>query len=129
MQIYTSYYTNKKIADLNVTPVGISLDVPANLVFEVPFYIEEIAPSETMIYYSYQMYRTVYLSKLESVSVDRLKKRFQEVLNFGGGGGPAEGKDLVLLCIEDLSHMGDWCHRRIFAEWWQKKTGQVVKEL
>ncbi|MCF6158810.1 MAG: hypothetical protein E3K32_09605 [wastewater metagenome] len=129
MQIYTSHYANKKIADLNIMPIGISLYVPASLAFDVPFHIKELAPTSTMVYYSYPLYRTVYLSKLESLSVDQLKERFQEFMDFRHAGGPEKKKGLVLLCIEDLSHMRDWCHRRIFAEWWQKKTGQVVKEL
>lgn len=36
---------------------------------------------------------------------------------------------VVLLCFEDVTKPGEWCHRRIFAEWWQEQTGQVVLEL
>jgi hypothetical protein len=36
------------------------------------------------------------------------------------------GKPLVLTCFEDLSK--DPCHRRLFAQWYQAKTGVVVPE-
>ena len=36
---------------------------------------------------------------------------------------------LVLLCFEDLSKPGEWCHRRIFADWWKDITGDHVREL
>ena len=35
----------------------------------------------------------------------------------------AEGKELVLLCYEDVRVPGDWCHRTVFAEWWAEKPG------
>jgi hypothetical protein len=35
---------------------------------------------------------------------------------------------VLLLCYEDVL-AGDWCHRKVFAEWWQEQTGQVVEEL
>ena len=36
---------------------------------------------------------------------------------------------LVLLCFEDLSKPGEWCHRSIFATWWKEVTGDEVREL
>lgn len=36
---------------------------------------------------------------------------------------------LVLLCFEDLSQPGQWCHRRIFASWWKEATGDEVREI
>lgn len=43
-------------------------------------------------------------------------------------GSGTEDRPLVLLCFEDLSK-GMPCHRRDFAAWWLKTTGQVVPEL
>jgi hypothetical protein len=34
-----------------------------------------------------------------------------------------------LLCFEDLTKPGLWCHRRPFANWWLENTGEVVPEL
>ena len=40
------------------------------------------------------------------------------------------GKDVVLLCYEDIRKgPDDWCHRRTFADWWQQRTGEVIPEL
>ena len=39
------------------------------------------------------------------------------------------GKELVLLCYEDVRVPGDWCHRTVFAEWWAEQTGELIEEL
>jgi hypothetical protein len=39
-----------------------------------------------------------------------------------------ERKPLVLLCFEDLD-AGEWCHRRMFAAWYELKTTQVIPDL
>lgn len=41
----------------------------------------------------------------------------------------AQGKDLVLLCYEDVRIPEDWCHRTVFAEWWVENTGEIIEEL
>jgi hypothetical protein len=38
------------------------------------------------------------------------------------------GQRLVLLCFEDV-HAGEECHRRWFAEWFERRHGIVVPEL
>lgn len=35
---------------------------------------------------------------------------------------------LVLLCFDKVDQ-GEWCHRRMFAEWWEQQTGDPVREL
>jgi hypothetical protein len=41
----------------------------------------------------------------------------------------SDGKPVVLLCFEDLRKPGEWCHRSMFAEWYEKQTGKKVVEL
>ena len=41
----------------------------------------------------------------------------------------AGNDQLVLCCFEDLRTPGAWCHRRIFATWWEQATGEPVLEL
>jgi hypothetical protein len=36
---------------------------------------------------------------------------------------------LVLLCFEDLTKEGQWCHRTLFAEWFEEQTGHPVREI
>ncbi|MDV6237616.1 DUF488 family protein [Leptospira ellisii] len=38
----------------------------------------------------------------------------------------SQGKDLALLCYEKP---GDFCHRRLVAEWLERKTGIEVPEF
>jgi uncharacterized protein (DUF488 family) len=38
----------------------------------------------------------------------------------------AEGRDVILLCYEKA---GDFCHRRLVADWIEKETGQEVVEF
>ena len=41
-----------------------------------------------------------------------------------------DGRELVLLCWEDVWRDGDdACHRRTFARWWLEQTGELVEEL
>ena len=40
-----------------------------------------------------------------------------------------EGKDLVLLCYEDVRNLEDWCHRTMFAQWYCEHTGEIIEEL
>jgi len=35
---------------------------------------------------------------------------------------------LVLLCFEDLSRPGVWCHRSLLAEWISQHTGETIPE-
>jgi hypothetical protein len=37
--------------------------------------------------------------------------------------------DLVLLCFDNLSRPGQWCHRSMFADWWLENTGEECTEL
>jgi hypothetical protein len=40
-----------------------------------------------------------------------------------------DGRPLALLCYEDLTQPGLYCHRRLFADWWHEQTGEVIPEL
>ena len=41
----------------------------------------------------------------------------------------ADGHEPVLLCHEHLLKPGDWCHRRMVAEWFEDKLGVAVSEM
>jgi len=38
------------------------------------------------------------------------------------------GEDCTLLCFEDLKSPGDYCHRRIVAQWFEDSLGVEVPE-
>ena len=66
-------------------------------------------------------YAELYGQQLDALGTDEARQLLQEVR------GKTPG--VVLLCFEDLSKPGAWCHRRLFAEWWTKNTGEDVPEL
>ena len=36
----------------------------------------------------------------------------------------------MLLCFEDIRKGAwNWCHRNIFASWWEQNTGEIISEL
>ena len=61
-----------------------------------------------------------YRERLAKVGVDRLRRQFDAISRRHGGAR------LVCLCFEPV---GQFCHRRVFAEWLQERTGQVVPEV
>ena len=126
MAILTSRYGNKELRNHGYYPVGISIGKPR---FKTGYEIREqcyaLAPKGYMLKMEYEPYREAYFQKLEEIGTDkiigivqRMDERAQE-----------EGKTLVLLCYEDLRKPDQWCHRTLFAEWWQKMTGEVINEL
>lgn len=72
---------------------------------------------------------------------DRYRNAYTEMLTTNGLSAIQEelatlaadvGNDrLVLLCFCDLTvpPPDNWCHRRIFADWWQDQTGIEVPDL
>ena len=126
MAILTSRYGNKELRNDGYYPVGISIGKPR---FKTGYEIREqcyaLAPKGYMLKMEYEPYREAYFQKLEEIGADkiigivqRMDERAQE-----------EGKTLVLLSYEDLRKPDQWCHRTLFAEWWQKMTGEVINEL
>jgi len=70
--------------------------------------------------------------------LDGFKKAYYKRLNAVGAQSIATqlrrfeslGKDVVLLCYEDIRTGTDnWCHRIVFAEWWKEKTSEIIEEL
>jgi hypothetical protein len=41
----------------------------------------------------------------------------------------AAPRDPVLCCFEALKKPGQFCHRRMFADWWTAKMGERIEEL
>jgi hypothetical protein len=67
-----------------------------------------------------------YVERLEKVGVVALLRQFDAIARRHGGAR------LVLLCFEDVlagKNRARFCHRRVFADFWQAETGQDVPEL
>ncbi len=126
MAIYTARYSNKTLCGEGYYPVGISIGTPKfPLGYELREQCYALAPKGFMLKMEYEPYCEAYFKKLEDIGTDkiigivqRLDRKAQE-----------EGKSLVLLCFEDIRKPEQWCHRTLFAEWWHRKTGEVIEEL
>jgi len=113
----TSYYGNKSLPP-DIVAVRISRGAPR---WRTPYKIAGVArslvPASELMGLHKSDYRAVYIAALESAGVGTIMAELEPF-----------GPDAVLMCFESL-HDGTWCHRRIFADWWERKTGGVIAEL
>lgn len=128
MAIWTSRYSNKELSNNSgkYYCVGISLGAPRfPLGYQLETQCYSLAPKYYMLKMGYEEYKEAYCRKLEGIGEDKIidmVSRFDLIAE-------SEGKELVLLCYEDIRNPEDWCHRTIFAEWYAEKTGEIIQEL
>lgn len=67
-----------------------------------------------------------YFERLDSFGVDEIRAQFAKVRKHPASAGYWH-LPLGLLCFEHVEK-GESCHRRLFAGWWQRNTGEVVPE-
>jgi hypothetical protein len=44
-------------------------------------------------------------------------------------GETADNDAAECCCFQDVRQPDTWCHRLVFAEWWQEQTGETATEL
>lgn len=117
MEIYTSYYANvRNLIKNNMIPVAISVGIPKYFHGDsIPY----LAPTRAMLKMNDSEYIKHYQKILDKVDLDRLRDDLLFIYKSRGE------KDIALLCYEKP---GEFCHRRLFAEWLKEKTGYEVKE-
>jgi hypothetical protein len=117
--IYTSYFSSKKIMPEYVA-IRISVGHPRwKLPYQVAGAIPGLAPDRAWIGIERAEYDPLYRAKLDAAGVEKIRAEIRAL---------TDERPAVLLCFESLMD-GAWCHRRIFADWWQEKTGEIVAEL
>ena len=83
--------------------------------------MKALAPHGHMLKMGYAQYRLIYfqdiLGKLDP------QETWDKLHALAGDAEP------VLLCWETLKQPGEWCHRRMVAEWFERQLGVVVDEL
>ena len=123
MKIYTSRYSNKELRTGRYTPVGITVGAPRfSLGYELKGNIRELAPFGSLFNVEDRReFTEKYFEKMDKVGVSRVKAIFKQYERYG--------KDIVLLCYEDVREPNEWCHRLVFAEWWKARTGEEITEL
>lgn len=122
--IYVSRYSNKKLLDPSLVKIPISRGLPRfKLSYELVKTAYLLCPSYEMLsMYDRDKYEAAYRDQLERMGVEKIKGVLRSL-------GYGSAKAIVLLCFEDVTKPGQWCHRTMFARWWQEKTGMEIKEL
>jgi hypothetical protein len=120
--IYTSRYSNPQLVSESCLKVKISLGSPR---WQVPYgfagEVNALKPWGLLNIQDKEVYRREYIKQLEKTGVDGILRQMKPFISQGG--------DVVLLCFEDIRKgENDWCHRTMFADWWTKKTGEVIEE-
>lgn len=123
-QVATARYFDKDvIAESGLTPVGSTVGVPkfspgyliaAHLSPFAPFGIFGKGVPE-------DEFRDLYFERLNSFGPRKLSNLLDTIAH------TFESKGVVLLCYCKLEE--GFCHRRMFAEWWEEETGDQVVEL
>lgn len=114
----TSYYGSKKIKNIDKDRlVSVSYIRPEGFL-SIRRYVP-LCPSWKLV----NAYKTGLITKEEYT-----KQYYEDVLNKLD---PDEvytslGENSILLCYEKS---GDFCHRRIIADWFKETIGQIVEEL
>jgi len=125
LAIYTSRFQNPQLKSGAYTAVQISLGRPKFFLgYEIDGVLSEVMPRGLLGRYDYDPvgFKREYFKLLERNGLQRIQsalRRFE-----------AMGKDVVLLCFEDVRKGdNDWCHRVMLAEWLHQKTGLKISEL
>ncbi|MFU8849484.1 hypothetical protein ACNAW0_00595 [Micromonospora sp. SL1-18] len=124
MQLFTNRY--QRFRPDQGAPVRTTVGKPRfQLPYDVAGFARLLAPTYGMLRMQEGPYRLIYLERLEAAGVDLISEQLAEIAD-------AAGSDrLVLLCFCDLNvpPPDNWCHRRMFAAWWEDQTGNEVREL
>ncbi len=121
--IFTSRFSNPELATRKYTVVGIVRGLPRfGLKYELAGNIYDIAPPRELFHiYNREEFTPPYMAHLDRVGIDKIKAQLQKYLDIG--------KDVVLCCYEDVRKPDEWCHRLVFASWWEQRTGLTIPEL
>jgi uncharacterized protein YeaO (DUF488 family) len=130
MELYTSYWQNYDLDGLDMVPVGISRGVPrGKQAKQLPYRYKRLPalfPSSDLLKrwiareISLDEYTAVYRGYLDSLGLEEVTGQLKKKSAENGG------KPLVLLCF---CVPREFCHRRVWADWYLEKTGQEVPEL
>jgi hypothetical protein len=121
----SAYRSAPLITHSGLAPVRITRGGPRfRLGYRLAASVMDLAPTREMLRIEDEAaFSLAYRARLDEIGVNALGARFTEVARATGTSG------VVLLCFEDIVGQEEWCHRRIFAQWWEERTGQIVPEL
>ena len=122
--IYTSRYSNPELKSGRYTTVRISIGTPRwPLGYTLDAAIKELMPFGIFGIEDKTLFKEKYFQRLNKPGMfEKIDLQLHDL--------SARGKDVVLLCYEDIRKgPSNWCHRNMFAEWWLHQTGEPIKEL
>ena len=122
--VYTSRYSNPELKTGKYTAVRISLGTPKwPIGYNLDAEMKDLMPFGLLGKFErYEDFERAYFERLDQKGVQRIFSQLQRFERLG--------KDVVLLCYEDIRKgPDDWCHRRTFADLWLKNTGEALPEL
>jgi hypothetical protein len=82
---------------------------------------KKLVPRGDMLKMEYPRYRDVYFGEI--LAALNPQHVWNDLHDLAGDAEP------VLLCWENLSKRGQWCHRRMVAQWFYEQLGKEVLEL
>jgi hypothetical protein len=123
MLIATSrYHARDVILASPLAPVRVAVGAP-----RFPFGFDLAGACSMLVPYgafgrnlSHDEFESAYRTRLDRFGVDAIRSQLERLA--------VDAPGVVLLCFEDV-HAGQSCHRRVFAQWWQERTGEEVPEL
>lgn len=120
-ELYTSRWANKELAHLRCQPVGISRGTPRFLTGYRYKLARELAPDDRAWNAEDEDgFEVAYRAGLEEIGLEVILDGLARIREEAGG------LPLVLLCYE---RPGEWCHRRLLADWLHEQAGVTVPEL
>ena len=115
MQIFTSYYAN--VRDVEGYKVQISVSAPSNFLADYCF--DSIAPNKSTLW----NHKNGFINNGLNMHKDEILAEMRQVL---AQASLAKQDKVILLCWEGKSK---FCHRHLFADWYQQQTGIKITEL
>jgi hypothetical protein len=126
MDLATSRYQAADLIEASGrAAVGITLGYPRwKLRYPVVANLRQLAPTREMIHVGEaSIFEEMYRNRLDDLGFAEARRLLSDCVE------RANNEHLILACYEDLTKPGLRCHRRLFANWWQEHTGEVVPEL
>jgi len=116
MILFTSRYGRFRPgqgAPVRTTVGGVRHALP----YEIAGHAQLITPTWAMVNLGdEEVYRQQYVAMLDGRGLDAIEEELKDIAYQAGD------DRLILLCFCDLSKADGWCHRRMFAAWWERET-------
>ena len=124
LNLHTSRYSaGDIIINSGCIPVRISVGSPRFATkYALLDAVVDLAPDYSTIKMEPVDFNPRYLAKLEKKGLAHIRRQLEAVAT------RRNNPNLVLLCFENVLK-GEACHRRLFAEVWERWTGEAVPEL